>query len=569
MSTTYNQDGTYDVKAGLNAAVTVTKNGGTPSGQVPVVTLRITSLPGILRITSTNGAEAIVNGSIRYHHTAMLDYLASGGEIMIGTAGSLVAVQGADIGNDGTVDVGVNTFGRVVLGPTISVSYSSGGGTFIVHQKDVLPPGTDTGGIAINGFGASGDYIDDTAIKFGSIQSYTISYDIYADDEKIVFKDEARGHGNTLGSVTIDGDPFRSGRYGVGSGPLFLTNDGFGGTDIQGCLLAGTAIATPEAERPVETLAPGDLVLTASGASRPVVWVGHRTVERVSLREAEIHDPVVIAADAFAPGIPARDLRVTPDHAILVDDRLIPARLLVNGTTIRQVPVATYTYYHVELDAHDILLAEGLTVESYLDCADRGRFANADVVALHAAPAAGTDAAAVYAAHGYRPLTLDAATVRPVWQTLADRAAALGHADAATATTADAGLHLLVAGRRVAPVAADHGRYVFSLPPGAGEVTLVSRAARPSRVRPWLDDRRALGVKVRRVRHAADGIVTPIALDGPAPSQGWHGIEDTGRWTDGRATLILPRVDGPATLDLTFDALDAYPVEARVAGRAA
>ena len=78
--------------------------------------------------------------------------------------------------------------------------------------------------------------------------------------------------------------------------------------------------------------------------------------------------PIRIQRDAFADGMPHRDLVVSPDHAIFVDGKLICARQLVNGTTIRQeLDWTAVDYYHVELDQHAILLAEGLPAESYLD----------------------------------------------------------------------------------------------------------------------------------------------------------------------------------------------------------
>ncbi len=44
---------------------------------------------------------------------------------------------------------------------------------------------------------------------------------------------------------------------------------------------------------------------------------------------------------------------------------------------------ASVTYWHVELDAHDILLAEGLPAESYLDWGDRPFFTEGSDHALH------------------------------------------------------------------------------------------------------------------------------------------------------------------------------------------
>ncbi len=110
--------------------------------------------------------------------------------------------------------------------------------------------------------------------------------------------------------------------------------------------------------------------------SMPIVWLGHRRVD--CLRHPEPHKvwPVRISAHAFGPGRPCRDLYLSPDHAVLMVDALIPVKHLINRTTIAQTPVDQVTYYHVELPSHDVLLAEGLPAESYLDTGDRQNFSN-------------------------------------------------------------------------------------------------------------------------------------------------------------------------------------------------
>ena len=84
-----------------------------------------------------------------------------------------------------------------------------------------------------------------------------------------------------------------------------------------------------------------------------------------------------IAPGAFGDNVPARELYLSPDHAVFVNDVLVPVKLLVNGTSIVQEKRDRVTYYHVELPEHAVILAEGLPVESYLDAGDRANFANA------------------------------------------------------------------------------------------------------------------------------------------------------------------------------------------------
>ena len=141
------------------------------------------------------------------------------------------------------------------------------------------------------------------------------------------------------------------------------------------CFAAGTGIATPYGDVAVEALRVGDIVLTHGGATRPIRWIGERRLDLTHHSVPERAQPVRILADAFATGVPRHDLRLSPDHAVLLDGMLIPVRLLINGASIvREVDCRTVTYFHIELDAHDVLLAEGLPAESYLDTGNRGFF---------------------------------------------------------------------------------------------------------------------------------------------------------------------------------------------------
>ena len=152
------------------------------------------------------------------------------------------------------------------------------------------------------------------------------------------------------------------------------------------CFVTGTRIATPRGEKPVEDIRPGDEVLTVLGEVLPVVWVGHRVVDCDAHPEPERVWPIRIQAHAFARGAPHRDLLLSPDHAILAQSVLIPAKQLVNGTTIRQIVQPTVTYHHVELTRHAVILSEGLPTESFLDTgADAAMLLGGDGQAPHAA----------------------------------------------------------------------------------------------------------------------------------------------------------------------------------------
>jgi len=155
--------------------------------------------------------------------------------------------------------------------------------------------------------------------------------------------------------------------------------------DAVRCFAAGTRISTSRGDVAVEALRVGDVVQVLHGRhSEPVTWIGHRTVDCTRHPRPHLVWPVRIAAHAFGPGRPCRDLYVSPDHAIYVSDVLIPAKYLVNGQSIVQVECDEVTYYHVELSRHAVLLAEALPAESYLDDGDRANFANHDgPVTLH------------------------------------------------------------------------------------------------------------------------------------------------------------------------------------------
>ncbi|GAB4068096.1 Hint domain-containing protein [Ancylobacter sonchi] len=154
------------------------------------------------------------------------------------------------------------------------------------------------------------------------------------------------------------------------------------------CFLAGTLIATPDGERPVEELAIGDLLLTASGETRPVRWLGRQTVVS-RFADPLANYPIRITAGVLGDDLPLRDLFVSPKHALMLGGILVQAGALVNGVTIlRHKPEEIrFTYYHIELEDHALVLAEGVPAETFVNNVTRRRFDNyAEFEALYGEP---------------------------------------------------------------------------------------------------------------------------------------------------------------------------------------
>jgi hypothetical protein len=133
------------------------------------------------------------------------------------------------------------------------------------------------------------------------------------------------------------------------------------------CFLAGTRIDAPRGAKPVEALRPGDLVQTLDHGPQLVRWAGISEV--CGLRD---HAPIRISAGALGQH---RTLSVSPNHRILLrgaqaeiifgeHEVFAPAKALVNGRTIRSVPMRRASYVHLLFDRHEVVFAEGLATES-------------------------------------------------------------------------------------------------------------------------------------------------------------------------------------------------------------
>jgi len=348
---------------------------------------------------------------------------------------------------------------------------------------------------------------DVTAIS-GTIDGQTITgFSNVGDADNIFFPDAADGYyvdGAGLGVTTSTGDQwnfyFSGNDYGIFDND-FLAMTNASNVDVSpACYASGTRILTTEGEIPVESLKIGDLVITASGTPRPIKWIGHRAYIPPFANANPHLLPICFKAGSLGSDRPLRDLHVSPKHAMFIDGVLIPAECLVNGASIvRATRVDTaLDYYHIELETHDVLLAEGAPSESFVDDDSRGMFHNAHEYwaahpqdigreAIYCAPRheGGYELAAIRAR-----LAAIAGIARPqdhgalLGYFVVDGQTVSGWARNALCPDAQVCLDILVDGRRVAQTLATlartdtHGPHGFaaSLPPGHGGVVMVRRS---------------------------------------------------------------------------------------------
>lgn len=327
-----------------------------------------------------------------------------------------------------------------------------------------------------------------------------------------------------------------------------------GGSMTYACFLKGTHIATPEGEVQVETLKAGDKVLTASGGVATVKWLGHRTLykSRIPSKDAVRALPILIKKDAIADNVPHADLTVSPGHHLSFDGKLVPAMMLVNGQTIvQQFNTRVFEYFHVELEQFDVVLAEGVPAESYVDTGNRSMFQNSAEVAMNPdfGPAEGrTEVDGITVAR-------EGAVVEAIRKRLLARAEVLTGAS----RTTDAALCVEVNGQiiQASPAFAKEGVYRFELPANAGDVRILSRSAVVRDVTPLARrDVRQIGVGVsglavidqngRRELDLADTSIT-----GLNKAQDVKGTQM--RWTTGITVVPADTIQacGNATLELT------------------
>ena len=317
----------------------------------------------------TGGAGAYVNGGTLQNAGTISGGAgrtggAQGDAVQFGTAASMLVIEATAVFNgqvagNGTNDTlaldgyggTLNGFGTQFTGFE-TLSFASGASWLVSGDSAGLG-----GSVQIHGF-LGGDTLDLTGIAANTASFASNVLDLF------------NNTGTLVAALNIVDSTHTSADFA-------LRSDGAGGTEITLCFYPGTRLATPDGDIAVENIVAGTMLRTASGDDLPVRWIGR---SEIATRFADPLRslPVRIRAGALGAGLPRRDLLVSPGHAMFLDNMLIQAGALVNGTSIiRETSVpAHFTYYHVELATHELLLAEGAAAESFVDNIDRMHFSN-------------------------------------------------------------------------------------------------------------------------------------------------------------------------------------------------
>lgn len=144
------------------------------------------------------------------------------------------------------------------------------------------------------------------------------------------------------------------------------------------CFVAGTVIETATGPRPVETIRPGDLIVTRDSGLQPVRWAGQRTVHADALAAEERLRPIRIRKGALGGGLPRNDMLLSRQHRLLVtgdrvqqicgtDEVLLPALRFLDWPGVDMLPPdGPISYHHLLFDRHQVIIAEGTATESLL-----------------------------------------------------------------------------------------------------------------------------------------------------------------------------------------------------------
>ena len=344
---------------------TLTLSGGTLETTASLTSARTIALGATAGVQVDGVTTATLSGTID----------GGGGTVLTKTGTGTLVLSGTDTYGGATIAAGTLDLGKLSSagGGAITFAGTQATPATLMLETAAQPGSGATFRNALTNFGAN-DELDLKGFTYSAADTVTLV------GKTLTFTDKSNdaSSGKTE-KFTLAGTPGTA-YYAHDAGPDGVRIDTV-------CFAGGTRIRVlregRESDVAVEDLVVGDRVVTASGALRPITWLGHRDIDFAASPMPFETWPVRIRAGAFGVdaddnALPARELRLSPGHPVLVgsgsNEHLVPIMCLINGTTIERMPVDAVTYWHVELDEHDILLAEGLPAESFLDYGTRPWF---------------------------------------------------------------------------------------------------------------------------------------------------------------------------------------------------
>ncbi len=543
-------DLTGTVNSGLTLSIADVQNstlkidGTATTGAITIDTGNKTLEIGVSGKSLTlTAAENVTNGgTIRLDGGMLADTHLSG--INIGTGAELIglgAVTGV-LGGNGTIEAAGGTLD--LTGASVAASAT---GLAIANAGSSLAVDNVANGAGVTFLGGNGTLkVLHVSDFFGTIDGLTASTgltptnDVDLADVGTITRSTLSGNtvtffnGNTQVAQLHLGSALGAGVYAD------WLADGAQGNDIYlsdvPCFCAGTMIRTEHGEVAVENLKVGDRVETLFRGLQPLRWIGVGRSLVTPMNREKVR-PVVVRRGALGENEPCRDLYLTKGHCLLIDGRLVPVDLLVNYRTIEWDDRARVVeYYHIELDEHDALFADGTLAESYIDDGNRVLFQNT------------LDRSGEPPMRRLAPVLSGGPELDRIWAELVDRAGGPLQAE----TTDDPDLHLIVDGLRIDPVTVTEGVYTFALEQRPSSLRLRSRSLSPAVLGRKRDARR-LGVSITHLVLTQAGVSTEIAYDTDLFTEGCHRPENGFRWTDGDLAFsprLLAQTEGEVTLEV-------------------
>ena len=536
ISTMVDNDGSEDVNSGGTASFTTVSSGGFQN---------IVAGTAISTNVNSGGTEDLYVSAIAISTTVNsggFEYVSAGGaasDTMVDNGGS------EDVNFGGTASFTTVSSGgsqNIVAGTAISTTVNSGGFEYVSSGGAASDTTVDSGGTEYLDAGGSASF---TMLHSGGMIDVTF----------LSYTTGGSASVNTSGvlTVSVGSQTYTQQLSPAYAGQQFqLSQDTGSGTLLTAetvpCFLPGTLILTDRGEVAVEKLHTGDTIITLRGRQRRLSWIGRgRALATRGRRGAAT--PVIVRKGALSDNVPHHDLHITKGHSLYLDGALIPVECLVNHRSILWDDRAQeVTVYHLELETHDVLLANGAPAESYRDDGNRWLFQNAN--AAWDQPPKSPCAAVL----------TGGTLVDAVWRRLLDRAGPRANVP----ITDDPDLHLMVDGRRLDATARDGDAWVFALPTRPDAVRIASRAAVPQELGVARDPR-SLGVALRRVLVRQGARFRVAKADDPRLVQGFHTFEADSNfvWTDGDAALpmaLLSEFSGPVEIILVV-ACTAHYIE--------